>query len=550
MNKFNCVLAVLAGLFFINRAKAQTPEWKDVAPIFYHNCATCHREGEIGDKIAHFTSYQSTINSKISGYFYSIPIDVQTGVMPPWKADPHYTQFLDQRLLSPEDKQKLIDWVNADGPAGDTTLAPPSPVFPKGSQLGIPDTTLSMSQAYVVPGDGGDHYQCFVLPTNFNGDKAISAIEFRPGNATVVHHVFLYLITDSTAVAADNATPEYGYPSFGGADYDTFNVHANFLTLYGPGLTPRFFSDNSIVKFPPNSFLLIQIHYAPTFVQQTDSSSVNLFYEKNVNPDSSRISYGHRIGEKFITEPGFYLQANHVLTFHIDYPVDSLSDSLDLSLYAIAPHMHLLGKSMKIWATTGENDSIPLIYIPNWSFNWQMLYSFPFMIKLPVHSHLHAEASYDNTVNNPYNPNSPPVGVHYGESSHDEMFKFFVQYLYYKPGDENLIIDSCWLSENCGYILSDGNLGSVVKSPQFYNLSPNPATDQSEISYFLPTQQNVSLSIYNLTGQLVKAPISNEVTNPGFHKMDLNLNDIATGMYFCVLHVGSKMLTKQLIIQH
>src|SRR6185369_5837246 len=107
--------------------------------------------------------------------------------------------------------------VNAGIPPGDTTLAPPPPVYPTGSQIGIPDLVLTMSQPHTIQGNGLDDYQCFVLPTNLIEGKDVSAIEFRPGNGAAVHHAFMYLVTDSSAVQADEETPEYGYPSFGGA---------------------------------------------------------------------------------------------------------------------------------------------------------------------------------------------------------------------------------------------------------------------------------------------------------------------------------------------
>jgi hypothetical protein len=267
--------------------------------------------------------------------------------MPPWKADPNYTHFLGERILEQSEIDLITKWINDDGaPAGDTTLAPPSPVFVEGSQLGTPDVTLTMSDYYTVPGDLTDHYIVFVLPSGFTEEKLISAIEFRPGNATVVHHVFIYTCNDGSAAAMDATTPDYGYPSFGGAGE---GVNVDFLGLYGPGLTPRFYPPGSGVKFKEGTDVVIQVHYAPIDHEELDKSSINLFFSKeseirNVKPK--------RVGEQYILEPVFFIPKEKVLTFHEDYPIDT-----DFSIFAIAPHMHQIGKNFKIWAVTPTGDS-------------------------------------------------------------------------------------------------------------------------------------------------------------------------------------------------
>ncbi|MFI5136112.1 MAG: c-type cytochrome, partial [Chitinophagales bacterium] len=263
-------------IFALTSRIVSAQEWKDVAPIFYSNCSNCHRQGEIG--LFPMMSYSDLMNTI---YLSAIPSYVNSGLMPPWKADPNYHHFLDERILSQADKDALTNWVNAGAPAGDTTLAPPPPVFPTGSQIGTPDLVLTMAQPYHLLGNGIDDYECFVLPTNLLQDQDISALEFRSGNGAAVHHVFMYLVTDSSAVYADQQTPEYGYPSFGGAGQ---GVHADFLGLYAPGMVPRFYPAHGIVTFPAGSFLLIQIHYAPLTYPTTDQSSVNLFFSSYTDP--------------------------------------------------------------------------------------------------------------------------------------------------------------------------------------------------------------------------------------------------------------------------
>jgi len=262
MKKASVLTSLLMAVAFLS-ASAQNVEWKDVAKIFYDNCATCHRPGEIGDGYIYANSYKALTDFGLSPYFPQIRPYVDAKLMPPWKADPAYHHYLDERILSPADTEligRFVDQVlNGTNNPGDTDLAPLPPVFATGSQLGTPDTVLTMAQPFTIAGDFTDHYQCFVLHTNLTADSNVKAIEFRAGNPKVVHHVFIYTCTDNTADSLDQLTPNvYGYPSFGGAGD---GVNADFLTLYGPGLTPRFYPSGSGIKLKAGTRLIIQIHY-------------------------------------------------------------------------------------------------------------------------------------------------------------------------------------------------------------------------------------------------------------------------------------------------
>lgn len=521
-------LAILLANF--GASFSQTPEWKDVAGIVYNNCTTCHRPGEIGADYLNATNYLSLVSSP---YFYSIPSQIQSGLMPPWKADPSYSHFLNERILSPNDISKLSDWVNAEGPAGDTTLAPPPPIFSTGSQLGVPSSVLTMSEPFTVPGDNSDHYQVFVLPSNLFVDRDVSAIEFRPGNSKVVHHVFIYTCDDGSAAALDATTPEYGYTSFGGAGE---GVNADFLGLYAPGLQARFYPAGSGVKFKAGTDVLIQVHYAPVTEPATDQSSINLFF---TNEPELRKVKAKRVGEQYVTEPVFFIPKNKVLTFHTVYPLDTT-----YSLFSIAPHQHLIGKDFKIWAVTPEGDSIPLIFLPKWDFNWQMLYSYPFMIKLEAGTVLYAEATYDNTANNPNNPNNPPINIGYGESSYDEMFKYFMNLLVYMPGDEDIVLDSTW------HPVGVAPVQGIVNTPQLYAPSPNPASEEVALTYYLPKNTAFMLYVYDLSGRLVTTVKDIAIAGAGMHRNILDVSQFENGTYLCTLLCDGKQLTKKFIVQH
>jgi hypothetical protein len=499
--------------------------WKDVASIIYDNCSTCHRPGEIGP--FPLMSYQDASNPL---HVFSIPPYINSNLMPPWPADPGYSHFIDERILTQNEKDLITAWVNDGALAGDTTLAPDPPLFPTGSQLGVPDLVLTMEQAFTIPGNDSDHYMCFVLPTNLLNAQNISAMEFRPGNASVVHHAFMYVCDDSSAFNFDATTPEYGYPCFGGVGD---GVNADFLSLYGPGMTARFYPPGSGVSFPANSFVITQVHYAPLSSEATDQSSINLFFESA--PDVRKV-YAKKIGEGFITNPPFVIEANEVDTFYSTYPLQN-----DYSLFAIAPHQHLLGRAYKIFAVTPLEDTIPLISIPQWDFHWQMLYSYPFMLKLPENSIIHAMAVYDNTIYNADNPHNPPEKVKYGESSEDEMFKYFLNMLDYEPGDEDIVLDSSYVATGLPPV------AGLVSTPQFYGCSPNPANTETYISYYLPEEITISFLMYDISGKLLQTLPSE--SSAGFHRIQLDINSYPNGTYFCIMKTHSKNITKEFIIQ-
>lgn len=520
-------------------SSAQNVEWKDIAHIFYDNCATCHRPGEIGEQYIFANSYKALTDSILSPYFPQIRPYVDAKLMPPWKADPSYHHYLDERILSPADTEligRFVDQVihHVNNP-GDTTQAPLPPVFATGSQLGTPDTVLTMAEPFTIPGDFTDHYQCFVLHTNLLADSNVKAIEFRAGNPKVVHHVFIYTCTDNSADSLDALTPNvYGYPSFGGAGD---GVNADFLTLYGPGLTPRFYPEGSGIKFKANTKLIIQVHYAPTTEEQTDQSSLNIFYESN---PEIRVVKGKRVGENYILEPVFFIPKNHVVTFHSSYTMDTT-----YSMFSIAPHMHLLGQNFKIYATTPAGDTIPLCFIPSWYFQWQLLYNFPCYVILPQGTIIHSIATYDNTVNNLNNPNNPPVNVAYGESSFDEMDKYFMNLLTYEHGDEFVIFDTALCA------LTDvPPIGGIVSTPQLYNPLPNPASDQTMIEYYLPDYTKSRMFIYDALGRLT-SPVTQEIGDtPGFHRNFIDVGDFIPGLYLIVLEADGRRITKPLMVQH
>lgn len=409
-------------LVFASFIQAQTPTWSlDIAPILYSNCTSCHHTGGIApfSLIEYSNAYQRK---------ELIANEVGAKRMPPFPADISYRSYAHQRALSPEQIATIIAWVNADAPEGDISKAPTPPTYLGGDVIKNPDLTVQMP-VYTSTAFSGDEYRCFVIPTNLTEDKNITGIEIIPGNPEIVHHALIFADTSMIPVKLDQKDPEPGYLGFGGVGSNT----AQLLGGYVPGAEPFKFPDGFGLKLLKGSRIIIQVHYPQGASGHTDQTKVNFEFSKGggfVRP----VYLDPILNEGTITNGSLVIPANTLKTFK-----QKFNDiSVDVSLMAVLPHMHLVGKSTKIWVKPPTGDSIPIIHIPNWDFSWQMNYVFEKLIKVPKGSDLESEVTYDNTTNNPNNPNTPPKIVTWGEETTDEMCLTYFYYTFYLPGDENI----------------------------------------------------------------------------------------------------------------
>ena len=425
----------------------------DVAPIIHNACMECHRTGEIGPMP--FTSYE-----EVSAYGPFIEYVTSIGYMPPWTPDAEYSHFVGERVLSAAEIETISAWVDADMPEGDPADNPGAPDFPEGSQIGEPDLVFSMPQPYAHEGDMTDQYQVFVIPTDFEEDVTVRALEVRPGNGAIAHHAILGLDIEGIAATLDAQDPAPGYESFGDFGFDAFE---NFFGGWVPGTQTTVYPEGIGRVIPADSDLLIQMHYGPNSVEETDQTEVNVFLTDG--PIDREVTTGI-MGPWTLGEP-FFIPANQVKTFHGTYDIP-----VDLSLLSIVPHCHLIGVSWEVFATgPGGQDTIPLISIPAWDFNWQGFFTFPYMTKVPAGYTIHGIASYDNTASNPFNPNDPPQMIEYGDNTGDEMFFVFFDYVPYEEGDENISLDTPLLS----------SVEPMEREKPQIQLQPNPASDRIQL---------------------------------------------------------------------
>ena len=399
---------------------AQTPTWaKDIAPILYAKCTSCHHAGGL----AHFPliSYLDTYTKD-----FLIATQVSNRKMPPWQPDANYSHFVQENVLTQDEIDAINNWITYGRIQGDMAQAPSQPVYSNTSQLGTVDVSLQMP-AYTVGGTG-DQHRNFPIPSNLLQDVYVTAVEVIPGNPQIVHHVIVYQDTTRAPYLLDSLDAEVGYETVG------LNSTARMIMAYTPGNRAYFPPVGTGVKLFRNTTYVIQVHYPAGSQGQIDSTHVNI---KFTTVPQREITMWVLPGQKNMVNGPIHIPPNQLATYHERDTIDA-----PLTLLGVMPHMHLLGRSMKNWAFSPvTNDTIPLINIPDWKFTSQGNYFFTNTVKLETGTILEAEANYDNTANNIYNPNSPPQLVVEGPGTADEMMCVVASYMPYKIGDENIITD-------------------------------------------------------------------------------------------------------------
>ena len=506
-------------LTYIAQVAAQNYS-EDIAGIIYTHCSNCHRAGEIGP-------FPLTNFNEVKDRGQIIKFATSIKYMPPWKPDPSYKNYQHENYLTDAEIASIGRWVDNGMPQGDPTKEPAFPNFPKGSQIGTPDLTLTFAEAYTHKGNFNDEYRYFVLPTNLTSDKDLVALEMRPGNNNIVHHTLFWADASGKAKAADDATPEYGYEGGGIQGL----LLGEQLPGYVPGQKPNIYTNGMGQKLTKGSDLVLQMHYAPTGVDEKDSSVVNLFFAKT---PARRTVRNHIMLPNSLVNGPFKIPRDQVKEFHGVFKVP-----LKVSLLGIWPHCHMLGKKWEVYAITPTGEKINLIKISDWDFNWQGGYYFKNLVVLPVNSEIHAFATYDNTVDNPVNPNNPTKDVEWGEGTADEMFYLPISYVLYEPGDQKLILN------NSDPKYEDIGIQNI--NTKIYPVFPNPSNSELKVGFVLNKDQNISLDICTPSGEKLKTAIQTKNYLQGQHVEYLKLDDIIPGVYYLRLHTSEGVLTEKFV---
>lgn len=372
---------------------------RHVASILFAQCVDCHRPGEV----APFGLLNFADTAKRAKQILQV---IRDRTMPPWQAAKDYGHFLDERRLTDAEVAMIEAWVEGGRLEGAKEDLPPLPTYQDGWQLGKPDLVVRMPEKFTVPAEGPDVYQNFVIPLNLAEDKMVGAFEFRPGNRRVVHHAVCLHDASGVARKLDDLDPAPGYSH---NQYGFGFFPSGALGGWAPGSRPRWVPEGAGRFMLRGSDLVLQIHYHPSGKEETDLSEVGIYYVKK---PARRPLGGFAVENWQIDiEPN---TREYRRTAEYTLPVDT-------TFVGVGPHMHLLGREMKCWAVLKDGTQKPLIHIPRWNFNWQDEYFYRKEFKLLKGTKLFLEATFDNSEDNPFNPNRPPKKITWGEGTRDEM---------------------------------------------------------------------------------------------------------------------------------
>lgn len=414
---------VVAGFSLVaTRATAASPTFSaGIAPIIYRNCAVCHRPGEAAP-----FSLLNYPDVKRRGR--QIAEVVASGYMPPWKITESDFAFRNDRRLNPDAIEQIQAWYSAGMPAGDLASAPSAPKFPSGWPLGQPDLVVKMDRPFPIPADGPDIYRNFVIPLDLSESKWVRAIDFRPGARSVLHHSLFFFDTTGTARELDAKDNLPGYsnrmnfarrggggrfdPSFAGDNPE--GAEFGGLGGWAIGGNPRELPDGLAMRLPKGADLILSTHFHPSGKPEEEASTVGFYFAKE--PPRHRYT-GVQLPPLFGALAGIDIPPGAK-----DYAIeDSFTLPVPVRAFGLGAHAHYLGRTMKMTATFPDGKVKTVAWIKDWDFSWQEQYLFADYIDLPAGTKLEVRITYDNSADNPNNPNIPPNRVKWGEQSTDEM---------------------------------------------------------------------------------------------------------------------------------
>jgi hypothetical protein len=387
--------------------KAVPTYCKDVVPILQKHCLECHRKGQVGP--FRLETYEQA--RKRASDIASV---IKDRVMPPWKPAPHFGVTLSgDKSLSDLEIATILRWADAGAPLGNRADLPATRCFPDGWAFGTPDLILDIGADFPVPAAGEDVIRCFVVPINLPSDVYVSGIHYRPGNPRVVHHVTSLVATAGEGRRREASDLLPGYPCFAGPAVDATGE----LGAWGPGAEPLRLPDGFGKALPKKADIIVQIHYHPSGKPETDRTQVGLYF--------ARKPVKRTLQRAAAWNPNLVLRADGPVSSRIEAKA-SWTIPVDVVAFACAPHMHQLGRDMLMSVHFPDGRKQDLIRIDDWDFNWQFGYRFALPLVLPKGTVLEVVAHYDNTANNPHNPNKPPKVVAWGTATTDEMCIGFI----------------------------------------------------------------------------------------------------------------------------
>jgi hypothetical protein len=367
---------------------------KDIAPVLFNRCAECHRPGAMAPMS--LLTYEDA-----RPWAKAIKAKVVKREMPPWGADPSVGKFANDPSLSQAEIDMIAAWADAGAPEGRKADLPPAPHFTEGWSIGKPDYVFTMIQPFKVPADGTVPYVYITIPTNLKEDIWIRGVELKPTDRRVVHHIISDLVEgDGKPVdpapkpARDRTRKEVG-GGLGGL------VPGRLYGLYEEGVAR---------KIPAGADIVLQMHYTTIGEPVTDQTQIGVVLAKEP-PTKLRAGGGGQIPNVMFAIPAG----------HPNYEVVAKQTiNRDTYLSTMYPHMHVRGKDVSYTLVYPDGREEVVLNVPKYDFNWQLNYRLAEPKFIPKGSTLLIKAHYDNSKDNPFNPD-PTATVRWGDQTWEEM---------------------------------------------------------------------------------------------------------------------------------
>ncbi len=395
------------------KAESSLTYYKDIAPLIQKHCQSCHRPGEVGP-------FELLTYTDVCNHAETIEEVVLDRRMPPWHGDLNekFGKLHNDKRLSDDEVQTLVSWIRAGTPKGDPAIAP-QPVHwpsPTAWSIGKPDFVFQMTRPFTVPATGVVNYQFFRVPMNMQTDRWVQAIEVRPGNREVVHHIGLHI-----APAGNTDFSGLGMAALFGLSGDKSRP----LNDYVPGdlCNHKVYPTNRAVRIPKGSDLIFEVHYTPNGKVAPDQSQVAIRWAPTAPAEEVHTQVFRK------KRGGFRIPAGHP-HFRME---DTYYFDRDVLIDSIRPHLHARAQSYRLELvernpTTDEvTRRETVLTVPLFDMNWQRTYELQTPLLIPAGTELVATAYFDNSRFNPNNPD-PTREAFWGLQSSDEMFSTRVQY--------------------------------------------------------------------------------------------------------------------------
>ena len=387
---------------------------KHVAPILQRRCQTCHRPGQIGP--FPLMNYSDAARRRTM-----IGEVIEQRRMPPWHADPRYGEFENDRSMPEDEVATIVSWLEAGAPRGNPADLPEPIEWKSDFQIENPDAIFYLPEEIAVPADGIVDYMYFEFDPGFTEDVWVIEGEIHPDAAEVVHHAIVNVLTPLTPeqIAAQEAAAEQARTE-GRRVPRVRRFASKTLVNWVPGQQNKLEPPGTALKMPAGATFRWEIHYTPNGVAHTDRTSVAMRFAKEPPERESRYSTMANLRIKIPPDAPHHLE-RHSFRFRRDG-----------HLVSVRPHMHLRGKSARYEVTYPDGRTETVLSVPNWDFNWQTEYFFKEPLAMPEGSEIHVIAHWDNSDNNPANPDRMQE-ITYGLQTMDEMMNGWLKYYYDQP---------------------------------------------------------------------------------------------------------------------